>query len=144
MRKAIVTAVAAALITAPVVAGTAAAATTSSGEVCELQMTSLTANNLLNDGGSDYVWVKLDQTFFPSNNTGVKFTIPGENHPASSFENPRMGFDATGLHTWVVVDTWGPNTYLEADAAIACKAVNDATMIYRGGGAIYTMNYNVT
>jgi len=116
------------------------AAAASSG--CDFTMVSLKARNLENDGGTDYIWVKLDRTWFPSGNNGVSFGL-GTTHTAAAFGSPYMGFSSGGLDVRVVLDTWPLNTTVDM-VTVACSPVTNAVRTFDDGNAIYDLTYNVT
>jgi hypothetical protein len=116
------------------------AAASSSG--CDFTMVSLKARNLENDGGTDYVWVKADKTWFPAGNNGVSFGL-GTTHTAAAFGNPYMGFGSGGLDVRIVLDTWLVNTTV-GTKTLACTPVTNAVTTYNDGNAIYDLTYTVT
>jgi len=111
---------------------------------CTLRMVSLTALNLYDDGGTDLVWLKLDQTFFPPGNEGVAFQTPdlGDARPAADFGAPVMGFTAAGLTSAIVFDRF-PFNYVLDGAKIPCAATDHGVRDYKGGGAVYRLRYTV-
>jgi hypothetical protein len=115
-------------------------ASASSG--CDFTMVSLKARNLHDDGGTDYAWVKVDTTWFPSGNNGVAFAL-GTTHTAAAFGNPYMGFGSGGLDVKIVLDTW-PANYTVGTKTIACSPVTNHVTTYDNGDAIYDLTYTVT
>jgi hypothetical protein len=109
---------------------------------CDFTMVSLTARNLHHS--TDYVWLKVDGTWFPAGNNGVAFNL-GDTHNASAFGSPYMGFGNGGLDVSVVLDEWPSNYYVET-RTIACSPVTNKTITFeRGGGAtMYDLTYTVT
>jgi hypothetical protein len=109
---------------------------------CDFTMASLKARNLENDGGTDYAWLKVDKTWFPSGNNGVSFGL-GTTHTAAAFANPYMGFTASGLTVKVVLDTWPLNTTV-GTTTVACSPVTNAVHTFADGNAVYDLTYTVT
>jgi hypothetical protein len=125
-------------------AAPAAPASASAASTCEFTMVSLRALNLDKDNGSrtDYVWLQVDRTWFPSGNDGVAFEL-FETHYASEFGNPVMGFGAGGLTIRLVLDKFPLNKTVDTDT-IACTPATNRTNTFSDGDAIYEMVYSVT
>ena len=120
-------------------AGPAAAATG-----CDFEMVSLEARNLQTDNGSqkDYVWLQVEDRWFPAGGDGVVFLL-GATHTAAAFGNPIAGFGSAGLEVRLVLDKWPGNVTVERET-IACNAVTNATRTFSNGDAVYDLKYNVT
>src|SRR5436190_6009633 len=108
VRKALTVLVAgAALAVVPLTPSMASAAPTdpeiASG--CDFALVSIKARNLRHDGATDFVFVKLDRTFFPAGGDGIPFKL-GDKRPASDFGNPTMGFWPAGLNVAVVTEVY--------------------------------------
>jgi hypothetical protein len=111
---------------------------------CDFTFVSLKARNLDRDNGraSDFVFLQVDQTWFPAGNDGVEFEL-GATHFAGLFGNPVMGFGAGGLEIRLVLDKFPANHTVDTDT-IACAAVTNAVNQFSDGDAIYDMTYSVT
>jgi hypothetical protein len=107
-------------------------------------MVSLEARNLQTDNGSqkDYVWLQVEDRWFPAGGDGVVFEL-GQTRYASSFGNPIAGFGSAGLEVRVVLDKWPGNVTVERET-IACDAVTDATRTFSNGDAVYDLKFSVT
>jgi hypothetical protein len=121
------------------VAGPASAATS-----CDFEMVSLEARNLQTDNGSqkDYVWLQVEDRWFPSGGDGVMYTL-GTTHTAAAFGNPIAGYGSAGLEVRLVLDKWPGNVTVERET-IACDAVTNGTRTFSNGDAVYDLKYNVT
>jgi hypothetical protein len=119
---------------------TPAAAATS----CDFEMVSLKARNLQTDNGSqrDYVWLQVEDRWFPSGGDGVVFSL-GQTRYASSFGNPIAGFGSSGLEVRVVLDKFPGNVTVERET-IACDEVTGSTRTFSNGDAVYDLVFNVT
>jgi hypothetical protein len=122
----------------------AAAGPASAATSCDFQMISLEARNLQTDNGSqtDYVWLQVEDRWFPAGNDGVAFTL-GQTHSAAAFGNPIAGFGSSGLQVRLVLDKWPANVTVERET-IACDAVTNATRTFSNGDAVYDLKYSVT
>ncbi|GIE92366.1 hypothetical protein [Actinoplanes regularis] len=120
-------------------AGPAAAATS-----CDFEMVSLEARNLQTDNGSqkDYVWLKVEDRWFPAGGDGVMYLL-GQTHTAAAFGNPIAGFGSVGLEVRLVLDKFPGNVTVERET-IACDAVTNATRTFSNGDAVYELKYNIT
>src|SRR4051812_11276980 len=81
------------------VAGPASAATS-----CDFDMVSLEARNLQTDNGSqkDYVWLQVEDRWFPSGGDGVMYTL-GVTHTDAAFGYPKGGFGSSGIEVRLVL-----------------------------------------
>ncbi|HEV2781401.1 MAG TPA: hypothetical protein VGX25_18625 [Actinophytocola sp.] len=108
--------------------------------VCHFIMTSLTAENLQNDGGTDNVFLGVGGTRFPTTGT-VAYSAPGQTQPAAAFDNPQGAYARlTSLN--VSLRLLGSNVPI-ATKSIPCSTVSDAVRTFSNGDATYTMRYNV-
>jgi hypothetical protein len=121
------------------VAGPASAATS-----CDFDMVSLEARNLQTDNGSqkDYVWLQVEDRWFPSGGDGVMYTL-GVTHTDAAFGYPKGGFGSSGIEVRLVLDKWPGNVTVDRET-IACDAVTNATRTFSNGDAVYDLKYNVT
>jgi len=108
---------------------------------CDFTMVSLKARNLDKDGGTDYVFLKVDKTWFPSGNDGVAFDL-NDVRQASSFGNPVMGYIST-LDVRLVLDKWPANHTVETET-FNCTTVTNAVRTFSDGDAIYDLTYSVS
>lgn len=129
---------------APAAAAPAPAAA-EAGDACVFKLVSLTALNLLRDGRTDFVFIKLDQTFFPAGGNGVAFQTAdlGVPRSAGSFGNPVMGFGPTGLPQRLVFDLF-PFNHSIVESPIPCRATDNGKTTFDDGDAVYEMRYTVT
>lgn len=111
---------------------------------CDFDMDSLEARNLEKDNGSqrDYVWLQVEQRWFPSGGNAVEFAL-GQTKTASSFGNPAAGFGSGGLEVRLVLDKWPANVTVDR-VVIACDEVTNDTITFSDGDAMYDMVYDVT
>src|SRR5690348_10825116 len=96
VRKGLLT-IAAALLSVGVSAGTAHASThaaATSGQ-CKVEFVSLTATNLWNDGGQDWVWFVIDGNYYPGNTRSISFYLKTL-QAAGTFGNPSKTFSSSG------------------------------------------------
>lgn len=121
------------------VAGPASAAAS-----CDFDMVSLEARNLQTDNGSqkDYVWLQVEDRWFPAGGDGVMYTL-GVTHTDAAFGYPIAGFGSSGLEVRLVLDKFPGNVTVERET-IACDAVTNATRTFSNGDAVYDLKYNVT
>jgi hypothetical protein len=133
------------LVLAAVGAGTllVPALPAAASSTCDFTMVSLKARNLLDDGGDDYAWLKVDQTWFPAGNNGVKFYL-GSTHTPILFGYPYMGFSSSGLEVKVVLDVFGFSNHTVGTTTIACSPRTNYVHTFDDGDAIYDMTYTVT
>ena len=141
LRKALLGLVLATAAAATLLAPALPAAAASSG--CDFTMVSLKARNLLADGGNDYAWLKVDQTWFPAGNNGVSFGL-GTTHSPILFGNPYMGFASGGLEVKVVLDVFGFSNHTVGTTTIACNPRTNAVHTFDDGDALYDLTYTVT
>jgi len=144
VRKALTVLVAgAALAVVPLTPSMASAAPTdpeiASG--CDFALVSIKARNLRHDGATDFVFVKLDRTFFPAGGDGIPFKL-GDKRPASDFGNPTMGFGPAGLNVALVTDDFPINHAIAG--TIPCAAATNEVTTFSDGDATYDMVYDVT
>jgi len=120
-------------------AAPAAAATS-----CDFAMVSLEARNLQTDNGrqEDFVWLKVEDRWFPSGGNGVQYEL-GATHFPGLFGNPIAGFGSGGLEVRLVLDKWPGNITVERET-IACDEVTNATRTFSNGDAVYDLEYSVT
>ena len=126
-------------------AGVLATATPASAATsCDFEMVSLEARTLQTDNGSqkDYVWLQVEDRWFPSGGDGVMFLL-GATHSPILFGNPIAGFGSAGLEVRLVLDKFPGNITVERET-IACDAVTNATRTFSNGDAVYDLKYNVT
>jgi hypothetical protein len=129
-------------VAATAIAGTAGPAAAASS--CDFTMTSVKARNLDKDNGrqTDFVWLQVEQRWFPSGGDGVEFEL-NDTRSAASFGNPTAGFGASGLEVRLVLDKSPLNVTVDR-IVIACDEVTNAKAIFDDGDAIYDMVYSVT
>ncbi len=139
--------IAAALLTVGVGAGTAHASTqaASSGQ-CKVEFVSLTATNLENDGGRDWVWFVIDGTFYPGSTKSIAFYLKTV-QAAGTFNNPSKTFSSSGTTTFqVVLDRTWPTSNLVVDSnTISCaKTGTNLPATFSNGDATYDLLYNAS
>ncbi|GIJ77058.1 hypothetical protein SAMN05443287_101235 [Micromonospora phaseoli] len=132
------------LAAAALVGGLAPATPAAAATSCDFEMVSLRARNLQTDNGSqkDYVWLQVEDRWFPSGGDGVMFQLNQTRYP-SSFGYPTAGFGSSGLEVRLVLDKWPTNITVERET-IACDAVTGATRTFSNGDAVYDLIFNVT
>lgn len=125
------------------VAATAAPAAAAAN--CVFRMDSLTARNLLNDGGIDFVFLKFNNNFYPANdNDGVPFGEGDRNvpRPASVFGQPVEGVGATGMPNRLIFDRFPVNYPIDGRRVRCSEQVHEVT--YDDGDAEYVLHYRLT
>jgi hypothetical protein len=110
---------------------------------CTFKMSSLKALNLRHDGGIDHVFIRLDDTWYPSGNDGVPFALNQTRGPAS-FGMPTAGvtFDASGLPVRHLTDDFPINHSISG--IIQCVTATNKVFRFDDGDAVYDMTYSVT
>jgi hypothetical protein len=121
-----------------------AAAPATAASNCVFRMDSLTAENLLNDGGIDFVFLRFDNDFYPDDNDGVPFGEGDKFVPrqASVFGSPVQGVDASDLDNWLIFDRF-PTNYRIAGRDITCDD-QVREVVYNDGDAKYRLRYRLT
>jgi hypothetical protein len=129
-------------VAAAAIVGTAAPA--AAADTCDFSMTSLKARNLDKDNGrqTDFVWLQVEQRWFPSGGDGVEFEL-GDTRTAASFGHPAAGFGSDGLEVRLVLDKSPLNVTVDR-IVIACDAVSDRKVTFDDGDAVYDLVYDVT
>jgi len=132
------------LVAAGLAGGLVQAVPAAAATSCDFTFESLKARNLDKDNGSqtDYVWIQVEQRWFPSGGNGVAFQL-NDTRYAGSFGNPTAGYGSNGLEVRVVLDKFPLNVTVERET-IACDAVNSDTITFSNGDAVYDMVYSVT
>ncbi|GAA0908129.1 hypothetical protein GCM10009557_82820 [Virgisporangium ochraceum] len=121
------------------------AATAAAAANCVFRMDSLTAKNLLNDGGIDFVFLKFNNNFYPVNdNDGVPFAEGDKNvpRPASVFGQPVEGVGAAGMPNRLIFDRFPVNHPIDGRKVTCGDQVRELT--YDGGDAKYVVHYRLT
>jgi hypothetical protein len=108
---------------------------------CDFTVESLKARNLDKDGGTDYVFLKVDTTWFPAGNDGVAFQL-NDVRQASAFGNPVMGYIGS-IDVKLVLDKWPANHTVETET-FGCTAVTNGTRTFSDGDAIYDLTYSIS
>jgi hypothetical protein len=108
---------------------------------CDFTMVSLKARNLDKDGGTDYVFLKVDQTWFPSGNDGVSFQL-NDVRQASSFGNPVMGYVGS-MDIRLVLDKFPANHTVERET-FSCTTVTNAVRTFSDNDSVYDLTYSVS
>ena len=121
-----------------------AAAPAGAATSCVFRMDSLTAENLLNDGGVDFVFLRFNNDFYPAGNDGVPF---GEGdrfvpRPASVFGNPVQGVDSAGMRNWLIFDRFPTNYRIEGRKITCTDTLRE--VVYDDGDAKYRLRYRLT
>jgi hypothetical protein len=130
------------VLTAAVAGSAAVVATPAFAQAgCDFTVISVKARNLNDDGGTDYVFLKVDKTWFPSGNDGVAFDL-NDTRQASAFGNPAMGFIGS-LDVKLVLDTWPANNTVEKET-FSCTAVTNGVRTFSDNDSIYDLTYSVT
>src|SRR5512138_3630362 len=116
-------------VTVAAVAGTAVTVATPAFAAagCDFTMVSLKARNLDKDGGTDFVFLKVDKTWFPAGNDGVAFQL-NDVRQASSFGNPVMGYVGS-LDVKLVLDKFPANHTVETET-FGCATVTNAVRTF--------------
>jgi hypothetical protein len=108
---------------------------------CDFTMVSLEARNLDKDGGTDYVFLKVDKTWFPSGNDGVSFQL-NDVRQASSFGNPVMGYVGS-MDVKLVLDKFPANHTVEKET-FTCTTVTNAVRTFSDNDSVYDLTYSVS
>ena len=129
-------------VVATAIAGTAVPA--AAADTCDFTMASLKARNLDKDNGrqTDFVWLQVEQRWFPTGGNGVEFEL-NDTRYASSFGHPAGGFGSSGLEVRLVLDKSPLNVTVDR-IVIACDEVTDRKVTFDDGDAVYDMVYSVT
>jgi hypothetical protein len=132
------------LITAGLAGAAIPAAPAAAAESCDFAMVSLKARNLQTDNGrqEDFVWLKVEDRWFPSGGDGVQYDL-GATHYPGLFGNPIAGFGSSGLEVRLVLDKFPGNITVERET-IACDAVTNSTRTFSNGDAVYDLVFTVT
>jgi hypothetical protein len=122
----------------------AAAAPATPSAACKFHLTKLVAHDTLKNNGTDFVWLKLGQTFYPPGNNGRSFQ-QGDERPGEDFDIPDdgVGFQASGLAVRLVFDTFPFNRVLGPET-VACDPGSSGTVDFVANGIYYEMFYTVT
>jgi hypothetical protein len=110
---------------------------------CTFKMSSLKALNLRHDGSNDDVFIRLDDTWYPSGLVGVPFVLNQTRGPAG-FGMPTAGvsFDASGLPVRHLTDDFPVNHSI--NGTIQCATATNRVFRFDDGDAVYDMTYSVT
>ncbi|GIE32680.1 hypothetical protein Ait01nite_057250 [Actinoplanes italicus] len=108
---------------------------------CDFTMVSLKARNLDKDGGTDYVFLKVDTTWFPAGNNGVAFQL-NDVRQASNFGNPTMGYVGS-MDVKLVLDKFPANHTVERET-FSCTTVTNAVRTFSDNDSIYDLTYSVS
>jgi hypothetical protein len=129
-------------VAATALLGTAAPA--AAADTCDFTMSSLKARNLDTDNGrqTDFVWLQVEQRWFPTGGDGVEFEL-GDTRYASSFGHPSAGFGSDGLEVRLVLDKSPLNVTVDR-IVISCDEVLNDKVTFDDGDAVYDMVYSVT
>jgi hypothetical protein len=94
-------------------------------------------------GGTDFVWLKLDKTFYPPGKNGVAFQKSHE-HNADDLAIPEdgVGFPSAGLPIKLVLDRL-PVNYPLSGGTIACAPNPAGTLEFDDSDAYYVLTYTV-
>jgi hypothetical protein len=122
----------------------AAAAPAAPSAACKFHLTKLIAHDTLKNNGTDFVWLKLNQTFYPPGNKGLSFQ-QGDERDGEDFGIPDdgVGFPASGLPARLVFDTFPFNRVLGPET-IPCDPGSSGTVDFQATGVYYEMFYTVT
>ena len=140
MRKLIGSLVMAGLATAGALVAATPAQAIPPNQFCELFVLSVTADDVLNDGGSDAVFVKPG-TFKPVSTVDM---FAGQTKPASAFGHPSDTFvPPATMPVSVFVKLGSSSKQIGATAKIGCTVVTGATRTFTDGDATYRVKYTV-
>jgi hypothetical protein len=121
----------------------AAPATPTATTLCTFHMDELIAHDVLSNGGTDFVWLKIRDTFYPPGPNGLPFH-QGDRRDADDFGLPDQGIGFTGsLPVSVVIDRWPGNRVL-GPTDIPCSQTSNGSKLFSGNGVLYQLTYTVT
>jgi hypothetical protein len=106
-------------------------------------MLKLHAYNLYSNSDSDFVFLKVDDRWFPAGNDGVEFTTAGTTKYWDKFGDPHVGFGSTGINVKLVLDRFPANHTVDI-GAIGCVHTTDAEMTFDDGDVLYKLTYSVS
>jgi len=121
-----------------------ASAAHASSSGCNFTMDTVKSRNLENDGGTDYVWLEVDTSWYPNNNTGVQYVNTNITHTDAAFGNPYMGFGSGGLQVQLVLDSWGLHNHRIGTFTVACNPGTNKVHTFDDGDGLYDLTYDVS